>query len=266
MPRGARIDERSPHERLDERVARAARSRSGSPLLARSAASPLQRAGASAQAPRRRDARRTTTAITTAFPTAPPVIQASSDDTIAKNRVDEQRVAVRMLRRRRLRQPPPQLTRRLVIRAHPLPPRRPRAASRRGSPSATASMSRPSGRSSRSRGESERTSVVCRARTAPGSSGARNSTACAAGEQLDRERALGVRDHLPRLEPGRVAHRHVILLPGARRDRVDATRGGRATCSPTTSDAATYCGIMKPELSPPSRREERRQAVAQSSG
>ena len=45
-------------------------------------------------------------------------------------------------------------------------------------------------------------------------------------EQLDREHALGVRQHLPRLQPGRIAHRDVILLPGARRYRVHA-RGMR---------------------------------------
>ena len=44
------------------------------------------------------------------------------------------------------------------------------------------------------------------------------------GEQLDRERPLGVREHLPRLQAGRVPHRDVILLAGARRDRVDAGR------------------------------------------
>ena len=47
-----------------------------------------------------------------------------------------------------------------------------------------------------------------------------------AGEQLDREHALGVRQHLPRLQPRRIAHRHMVLLSGARRDRVDARRMG----------------------------------------
>ena len=45
-------------------------------------------------------------------------------------------------------------------------------------------------------------------------------------EQLDRERALDVREHLPALEGGRVPHRDVIFLARARRDRVDA--GGMA--------------------------------------
>ena len=43
-------------------------------------------------------------------------------------------------------------------------------------------------------------------------------------KQLDRHRALRVREHLPRLEAGRVPHRDVILLPRARRDRVDRRR------------------------------------------
>jgi uracil-DNA glycosylase len=40
-------------------------------------------------------------------------------------------------------------------------------------------------------------------------------------EQLDRKRALGVREHLPQLQSGGVPHRDVILLTGARRDRID---------------------------------------------
>ena len=47
-----------------------------------------------------------------------------------------------------------------------------------------------------------------------------------AREQLDRQRPLGVREHLPGLQPGRVPHRDVILLARARRDRVDARRVG----------------------------------------
>ena len=43
-------------------------------------------------------------------------------------------------------------------------------------------------------------------------------------EQLDREGALRVREHLQRLQAGGVPHRDVILLAGARRDRVDARR------------------------------------------
>ena len=45
-----------------------------------------------------------------------------------------------------------------------------------------------------------------------------------AGEQLDRERTLGVAEHDECLQPGGVAHRHMILLSCARRDRVDARR------------------------------------------
>src|SRR3712207_7631441 len=43
-------------------------------------------------------------------------------------------------------------------------------------------------------------------------------------EELDRECALGVREHLPRLETRSVPHRNVVLLSGARRNRVDARR------------------------------------------
>src|SRR6059036_3406943 len=41
---------------------------------------------------------------------------------------------------------------------------------------------------------------------------------------LDRHRPLGVGEHLPRLEAGRVPHRDVILLPGARRNGIDRGR------------------------------------------
>ena len=66
---------------------------------------------------------------------------------------------------------------------------------------ATASMSGASERSSRSRGESSRTAARVACTPAPGSSGAWNSTRLRAREQLDRERALAVREHLPRLQP-----------------------------------------------------------------
>ena len=108
-----------------------------------------------------------------------------------------------------------------LIATPPLPPRLRRAATRRGSPSPTASMSGASDRSSCSRGESSRTAARVARTPAPGSSGAWNSTACAPASSSIASAALAVREHLPRLQPGRVSHRHVILLPGARRDRVD---------------------------------------------
>ena len=46
------------------------------------------------------------------------------------------------------------------------------------------------------------------------------------GEELDRERVLGVVEDAKGLQSGRVPHRDVILLARARRDRVDAGRMG----------------------------------------
>ena len=43
-------------------------------------------------------------------------------------------------------------------------------------------------------------------------------------EQFDRECALGVREHLPCLQPGGVPHGDVILLARARRNGIDAGR------------------------------------------
>ena len=48
--------------------------------------------------------------------------------------------------------------------------------------------------------------------------------ALCAGEQLDRQCAFGIREHLPGLEAGGVSHGDVILLAGARRDGINAGR------------------------------------------
>ena len=112
-------------------------------------------------------------------------------------------------------------------------------------------MSAESGRSSSTVGESERTKSCAARAPAPGSSGARNSTPCAAASSSIASARSAFASTCQALERRRVPHRHVILLPGARRDRVHAA-GWQSTLFSLTSAAATYCGIMKPELSPPS--------------
>ena len=162
-----------------------------------------------------------------------------------------------------LGQPPAQMTR-LLLRHSSSPTSASTAATSDPSriASATASMSAPSGRSSRSRGESDADDVVRRARAAARLERREKLDRLRGGEQLDRERALGVRDDLPRLQPGRVAHRHVILLPGARRDRVDRCRVaerlvlGDERCGHVLRD-------HEPRVEPAVGREERRQPVAQ---
>ena len=79
-----------------------------------------------------------------------------------------------------------------------------------------------SGRSSRSRSEILRTKALVAATPRPGCRGARNSTACAPARKLDSDGSFRVRKHLKRLQSGRVAHRDVVLLAGAGRDRVHA--------------------------------------------
>src|SRR5262249_48780019 len=99
------------------------------------------------------------------------------DDDDREPAVDEQRVPNRTLRRRNVRDAPLQLLR------HSSSPTVDSTAST-SEPSrtaaATVSMSPPSGRSSRNRFDSDRTAAWVARAPAPGSSGARNSTACAA--------------------------------------------------------------------------------------
>ena len=78
-------------------------------------------------------------------------------------------------------------------------------------------------RSSRSRADSVRTSRGPRD-PGPGSSGARNSTACAPASSSIASARSAFASTCQRLQAGGVPHRDVILLPGARRDRVDARR------------------------------------------
>ena len=66
--------------------------------------------------------------------------------------------------------------------------------------------------------------VVRRADPHPGLERCEKLDALRAGKQLDRERPFDVLQHLEALERGRVPHRHVILLPRARRDGVDPGR------------------------------------------
>ena len=86
--------------------------------------------------------------------------------------------------------------------------------------------------------------------------------ALGSGEQLDREHALGVRQHLPGLEPGGVSHRDVILLPRAGRDRVDARR---VTQRLVLADEGGGDVLRDHEagVETPVRREEGGQAVGQ---
>ena len=86
-------------------------------------------------------------------------------------------------------------------------------------------------RSSRSRSESSRTASWVARTPRPGLERGQELDRLRAREQLDRERALGVREHLERLQPRRVPHRDVILLAGARRDRVDARGMAERPCS-----------------------------------
>ena len=117
---------------------------------------------------------------------------------------------------------------------------------------ATRSMSAESDRSSRTRSDSVRTNVAGGANARPRLERREELDRLRTREQLDRQHPLGVRDDLERLEAGGVAHRDVILLAGARGDRVDR-RGWLSALFSETSAAATYCGIMNPELRPSSR-------------
>ena len=87
-------------------------------------------------------------------------------------------------------------------------------------------MSAESGRSSTRRSDSVRTNARVGRDAAPRLERGQELDGLRAGEQLDRERVLGVGEDLHDLQTGRVPHRHVILLAGARRDRVDARRVG----------------------------------------
>ncbi len=72
-----------------------------------------------------------------------------------------------------------------------------------------------------------------------------------AGEQLDRERPLGVVEHAQRLEASAFPIDTWSSWPAL--VGIESTLAGCAsTLFSETSDAATYCGIMNPELSPPS--------------
>ena len=143
----------------------------------------------------------------------------------AQHRVDDRAVAVRMLRRGRapLRLPgtwpfP------LVIAAL----RPPTSTAATSEPSriavATASMSAASDRSSRAAARASARTRAPRARPAPGSSGARNSTAWAPASSSIASARSAFASTCQRLQPGGVPHRDVILLARARRDRVDARR------------------------------------------
>ena len=83
-----------------------------------------------------------------------------------------------------------------------------------------------------------------------------------AGEQLDRERRLAVREYLPRLQPRGVSHGHVILLPGARRDRIHR-RGMREHLVLGDERRGHVLGNHEPAVQPTVGREERRQPVGQ---
>ena len=122
------------------------------------------------------------------------------------------------------RSPQSASTRASVTRAPRPRLRRRRRASRRRSPPRPPRCRRESERSSFNRGECSRTAARAALPPAPGSSGAWNSTACAAASSSIATRALGVREHLPQLQPRGVPHRDVILLAGARRDRVHRGR------------------------------------------
>ena len=82
------------------------------------------------------------------------------------------------------------------------------------------------------------------------SAGAHGSRSPAPPPAARCRRRRGVLRH--RQQPPRAVrrHRHVVLLVGRGRDRIDARRIGAAACSRTTSAAAVTCAIMKPELSP----------------
>ena len=160
---------------------------------------------------------------------APAGERRDDDDHAGEPGVDERGVPVRVASSAARRRGPGHCS--SLTGAPPPRPRPPRRASRRGSRPRPRSMSLESERSSRSRGESVRTNARVAAHAASRLERREELDRLRAREQLDRERALAVREHLPRLQPGRVPHRDVILLAGARRDRVDRSPGGRAPCS-----------------------------------
>ena len=81
-------------------------------------------------------------------------------------------------------------------------------------------------------------------------------------EELDRKRALAIREHLPRLQAGGVPHRDVILLPRARRNRVDRRGMGEHL---VLGDEGRGHVLRDHEAAVQSTvgREERRQAVGE---
>ena len=82
-----------------------------------------------------------------------------------------------------------------------------------------------------------------------GSSGAAQVERAGRGEDLDRDHPGQPVDRAAQLAGRRPAHRHVVLLHRARRDRVDAGRAASRLSSETIA-AWVYCAIMWPESTP----------------
>ena len=161
------------------------------------------------------------TATAAARATPPPGQPRDDHEHDRETGIDEDRVAVRVLGRRRLRHAPLQTT---CHSSSPISASTVASSEPSRIASATASISGPSGRSSRSRGRQRPHVCVSRARAGAGLERREELDGLRRSEQLDRERSLGVGDHLPRLQARGVAHRHVVLLAGARRDRVHRRR------------------------------------------
>ena len=141
-------------------------------------------------------------------------------------------------------------------------PRRRPGSSRRGSPPPPARCRRRAG---------DRRAAAPRARAprrasprtpGPGSSGARNSIAWAPASSSIASAALRVREHLQRQQTGGVPHRDVILLAGARRNRVDARRMAEHLVL-GDERSGHVLGDHEPRVEPALDGQERRQALRQ---
>ena len=118
----------------------------------------------------------------------------------------------------------------------PRPSRTSRVAASRSGPG---SRSPSGGRPARTRGV--RLARRRRPAPAPGSIASRRSSACAAHEQLDGQDPLDVaRATRPRLARRDRAHRDVVLLVRAGRDRIGRRRDGPGTLFSEASAAAVY--------------------------
>src|SRR5581483_11358287 len=116
---------------------------------------------------------------------------------------------------------------------------------------ATASISPPSGRSSVRRGDSPRTNARAAAPPRPGSSGARNSTPWTPASSSIAKAHSAFASTCQAFKPAAFPIETWSSWPAL--VGIESTLAGCAsTLFSLTSDAATYCGIMNPELSPPS--------------